>query len=259
MSFDGLIKKFTMLKRCCATVALILICCGLSSSALAHSPYFGQSESIEHPDFGNVTFAVLYGDGILSADPSQVVVFGSDGYLLAATPQSKALVIRCDSSEDTPNCRVYDEGRGLVLEPDYKHWARGRLIAQEGRPPRDAYPEFMDIEYGFGERPATFIEMMFFEAAGNFLLSVLWWGMAWSFIARPLWRLRRNGWLILPIRGWAVVSGILSIMAFLGMGFIAAFAWLLGPYSFQWFLLSFIMAALISAALTRPKAVVAAS
>jgi len=252
-----------MWKRCCATVVLLLFWSGLFSAALAHSPYFGQSESIDHPDFGKIKFSVLYGDGIFFADPSQVVVFDREGYLLAATPQSDVLLIRCDYSDDTPTCHVYDELRGLVLEPDYKQWARSRIIVEEGRP--NAYPEIMDIEYGFSQRPATFAETISFEVAGflnapgDTLLSVLWWGVAWSFIARLFWRLKRNGWQMLPMRGWAVVSGILSILAFLGMSFLAAYAWLLKPYSFHFFLFAFIMGALIAVALTRLKAVVETS
>ena len=126
------------MRRCSAVFASVLFWCLLSSSVQAHSPYFGQRERVELPDFGVVDFAVLYGDGIFFADPSQVVVFDSKGYLLAATPQSGALRIRCDGSDRLHMCHIYDELRGKVLEPDYKQWARGRIIEEEGRPPRDA-------------------------------------------------------------------------------------------------------------------------
>lgn len=240
-------------------LALILLWFGLCSSAFAHSPYFGQTEKIDHADFGTVEFAVLYGDGIFFADPSQVVVFDNDGYLLAATPQSEALLIRCDQSGSAPICRVYDEVRGLVFEPDHEQWARGRIIEEEGRPPRDAYPEYIDIEYGFTQRSATFMEKISFDAAGILnapivtLLSILWWCVAWSFVARLLWRWKRNGWQTSPLRGWAVVLGVLSVLALLGMSLLAAYAWLLEPYSvyFSWFVFS--IGGLLAAILTRPK------
>jgi len=157
---------------------------GLSTQAHAHSPYFGQSERVDHDDFGVVTYAVLYGDGIFFADPSQVVVFDSEGYLLATTAQSKALLIRCDGSAGLSTCLIYDELREIVLEPDYKQWARGRIIEKEGRPLGDSYPEYMKIEVGFIERPLTSFEKFTFEALGiiqspfSTALSVFWWTLA---------------------------------------------------------------------------------
>lgn len=251
-----------MEKKCCSAFAWLLIWCGFCSSALAHSPYFGQSEKIEHADFGVVTFAILYGDGIFFADPSQVVVYDDSGSLLAATSQSEALLIRCERSADWPICFVYDELRGVVIEPDFEQWARGRTIEGDGRPHGDAYPEYMDIEYGFTERPASFMERVEFEAIGVInspiasLLAVLWWCAAWSFVSRIFWRWKRHGWQIFPVNGLPVVQGVLSTLAFLGMSFLAAYAWLLEPYSIIFFAFAFILGALLAAALTRPKAAV---
>ncbi len=227
-----------------------------SLQAFAHSPYFGQGEMIDHPDFGVVEFAVLYGDGIIGADPSQVVVFDNDGYLLAATPQSVSFLIRCDRSGGVPACYAYDEMRGLVFEPDYEHWARGRIVEEEGKPPRDAYPEYMDIEYGFTQRTATFQEKIAFDVIGILnapiatLLAVLWWCLAWSFIARAFWRIKRNGWRALPVKGRAA---FLSVVAFSGMSFLAAYAWFLEPYSAYFFWFVFLMGAVVAFAVMRPR------
>ena len=241
-------------------LSLIAIWCCTLSPAFSHSPYFGQDERIDHPDFGVVEFAVLYGDGIIFADPSQVVVFDSDGYLLAATPQSEAFLIYCDRSGGVPACYAYDEMRGLVFEPDYEHWSRGRIVEEDGRPPRDAYPEYMDIDYGFTQRSATFQEKIAFDVVGILntpiatLIAVLWWGVAWSFVARVFWRLKRNRWQVFPLKGWAVVLGVLSVVAFFGMSFLAAYAWLLKPYSACFFWFVFSVGALIGVVWTRPKA-----
>ena len=241
-------------------VAASLIWCGALSPVQAHSPYFGQSERIEHPEFGVVEFAVLYGDGIFFADPSQVVVFDNEGYLLAATPQSEALLIRCDGSVTPTDCRIYDELRGTVLQPDYNQWARGRLVEEGGRPSRDAYPKY--IQYGFTARPATLYEKFYFEASGvvgspiGSILSVLWWVSAWSLLARLAWRWKRNGWQLRPLKISSVAFSVLGLVAFVGMSFLAAYGWLLSPYSLDFFLFAFISGALIAAILTRPKAVV---
>lgn len=142
----------------CVAAMLFVLCFGLSTPAQAHSPYFGKGEKIDHPDAGAIEFAVLYGDGIIFADPAQVVVFDREGHLLPATSLSQGFVIKCDRSDARPTCLAYDELQGIVFEPDYGNWAQGRIIEEEGRPSGDAYPELMDIEYGFTQRPATFIE-----------------------------------------------------------------------------------------------------
>jgi hypothetical protein len=248
-----------MLKLFGTAAALIVFWNGFLSFAVAHSPYFGQKESISHPSFGNVEFAVLYGDGIFFADPSQVVVFDSEGYLLGATPQSEALLIRCDRSHGSPTCQVYDALSGLVFEPDHEQWVRSRKIEEAGRPARDAYPEYMDIEYGFTQRPATFSEKISFEAVAIFnapaatLLSVLWWSLAWLFVVRLVWAWKRKGWSILPIRIRSVTFGILSILAFVVMCILALYGWLQQPYSSYYFFFVFFAGALIAAVLTRPK------
>ncbi|MGR3823809.1 MAG: hypothetical protein ACU0A5_14670 [Salipiger marinus] len=265
---QGLLYRFQSCNQGCFELRLLiavfasLFWFGASSPVEAHSPYFGQSERIEHPKFGVVTLAVLFGDGIFFADPSQVVAFDSEGYLLAATPQSEALLIHCDGSVSPAYCRIYDELRGVILEPEYKQWAWGRKIEEEGRPPRDAYPEYMDIQYGFSERTATLYEKFTFELAGvrnsplGSALSVLWWVLAWSLLARPAWRWKRNDWQLRALTVSSVISGFLGVLAFIGMSFLAAYGWLLSPYSFYLFLLAFVLGALIAAILTRPKAVV---
>ncbi|MFN4100403.1 MAG: hypothetical protein ACK4GT_11570, partial [Pararhodobacter sp.] len=145
---------------------------------------------------------------------------------------------------------------------DYEKLARSRVIEEDGRPSESAYPEYMDIEYGFTERPATVYEKLRFEVLGVWrspvgsVLSVLWWALAWSLLARLAWKLKRNGWSLTPFRWPSVALGVLSLVIFIGMSFFAAYGWLLTPYSLNFFLFAFISGAVIAAILTRPKAVV---
>jgi hypothetical protein len=149
-----------------------------------------------------------------------------------------------------------------VIEPDYERWALGRRIEEDGKPPLDAYPEYMGIEYGFTQRPATFIERIEFDAHRILsapiatLLAILWWSVAWSFVARPFWRLKRNEWQVSPMTGWAIILGVLSVLVFSLMSLFAAYAWFLEPYSIYYFAFVFTFGALLAANLTRPKAAV---
>ena len=169
-----------------------------ATCAFAHSPYFGQREKVELSQFGEVEFAILFGDGIIFADPSQVIVFDSEGYLLAATPLSDGLIIRCIRSNDAQSCSIHDVVRGLVYQPYLEQWGRGRAIVEDGRPSGDAYPEYMDISYGFIERPATFAEKISFKAAGiahapgSTIFAIFCWCLALVPMARLFWRWRGN-------------------------------------------------------------------
>lgn len=249
-----------MKKRHHVGFAGILLWFLLGSVAIAHSPYFLQTETLETPDYGTVTFAVLYGDGIFGADSSQVVVFNETGVLLAATPEAYALTIQCSHSDDQRSCLIYDELQGIVIEPDFPNWAPGRLIEVDGKPHPDAYPELMGLEYGFTTRPAGFIERVAFNARSLFSspvessLAVLWWCFVCSLVARPIWKWKRNGWRIWPARWSSIAVLVVRAVLFLWMSFLAAYSWALGPYSLMYFSFVFSLGALFAIALTRPKA-----
>lgn len=240
-----------------AIIGSLLLWIWLSSAAFAHSPYFGQIERMVHPRFAIVKFAVLYGDGILLGDPSRVVIIDSAGYLLAATPLSKALIVRCDRADGASTCHTYDALRGLVFEPNYDQWARRGIIEKEGKP--TAYPEWMDIEYGFTTRPATFIEIVLFEAKGIFIspigsiISILWWGVACSFASRQVWRWKYYGWKFIPFKMDSIFLSVLGILVFVGMSALAFYGWMLNPYSVYYFIFAFTVGALLSIVLSRPK------
>lgn len=240
---------------------MLAFLCKAAPPVQAHAPYFGQSEKIEHPEFGVVHYAILYGDGVLFADPSQVVVFDSEGYLLAATPQSRALLIRCDRSLDPAQCQIYDELLGLIFEANYSHWARGRKIEQQSKPFKDAYPEYMDMHYGFTARPATFYEKLFFEVSAALsspigsALSVLWWVLAWLLLAHLTWKWKRGCWKLRPLKISSGALGVFSIVVLFVMSMLAAYGRLLFPYSPNFFSFSIILGGLIAAILTRPKEV----
>jgi hypothetical protein len=210
---------------------------------LAHSPSFGKIESLDLPDFGKVQFAPLYGDGIFFFDPVQVVAFDKDGYLLAATPVLENLVIHCNRSGGSPGCIVYDELAGEIYEPDFERWSRGRIISEGGKPPGDAYPEYMKLEYGFIKRSATAREQISFEltsiarAPKDTAIAVLWWAVAWSFLTYLFWRWKRNSWQLRPIRWQVVLLLCVNFAVFAVMGLVAIWAWLIHPVSPYYFLL----------------------
>lgn len=237
---------------------LFLVLLASATSTFAHSPYFGQREKVELPDFGEVEFAILFGDGIIFADPSQVIVFDSEGHLLAATPLSDGLIISCNRSNDGQSCSAYDVVRGLIYYPDLEQWGRGRTIVEDGRPSRDAYPEYMDISYGFIERPATIAEKISFEVAGvahapgSTLFAIFWWCLALVPMARLFWRWRVNGWSIRPVRFSGVLVVFLSLLVFLAMGFLAVFSLLYVPYSLLFFLFVFTLGGTAAFVVTRP-------
>jgi hypothetical protein len=247
--------------RLSLTIAMSLFSFLATMPALAHSPYFGQKERIDHQEFGIVNFAVLYGDGIIGPDPSQVVVFDSQGYLLAATPLSTSLFISCDHSARNSNCVVYDKIRGLKFEAKKAHWARGMIIEKEGSPPRTAYPEHIGIEYGFSQRPVRFSERISIELAAivkspvNAVLSILWWCLAWLLLAKTIWRWKRNGWQVKPVKAASLGVGFLAITVFSAMSLAAFYAWIVAPYSKYYFALVFALGGLSSFIIMRPRQV----
>jgi hypothetical protein len=252
----GSLEQSRVMKRISFLVFAVLVS---ATSAFSHSPYFGQREKVELPEFGEVEFAVLFGDGIMLADPSQVIVFDSEGHLLAATPLSDGLIIRCSRSDDGQSCSAYDAVRGLVYQPDLDLWGRGRTIVEDGRPSGDAYPEYIDISYGFIERPATFAEKISFEVAGiahapgSTLFAIFWWCLALAPMARLFWRWRGNDWKIKPVRFSGFLKALLSVTAFLGMAFLAVFSLLYVPYSILFFLFVFTLGGTVAFVITRPS------
>lgn len=229
-----------------------------ATSAFADSTYFGQREKVDLPEFGEVEFAILFGDGIVFANPSQVIVFDSKGHLLAATPISDALIIRCTRSSDEKACSAYDVMQGLVYMPDFDKWARGRIIVENDRPSDDAYPLDIDTSYGFIERPATFAEMILFEVAGiayaprSTIFAVFWWSLALAPMAHLFWRWRGNGWKIKPVRFLGVLTVFLSIATFLAMGFLAVLSQIYAPYSVLFFLFVFTLGGTVAFVITHP-------
>ncbi|WP_299930598.1 hypothetical protein [uncultured Pelagimonas sp.] len=232
--------------------------CAFSSPALADELFFGQRERTNHPKFGTVELAVLYRPLALP----QVVVFDNEGYLLAASPQSRGFIIGCDHPAEFQTCRVYDGVQGLMYEPDVQLWERGRTVEMDGRAFGDGYGSYSEKEYGFSQRPATFIEKVSFDAKGVVeapvvsLLHVLWWVVALSFVARPLWRWRRAWQQSLPLSPWSIALGFVSSLPFWSMCYLATLVWQINPYSVYFFCYVFVTGGLIAVALTRPKAVV---
>lgn len=233
------------------------------SPAAAHPPYFGDRQTVQHPEFGPVTYAVLYGDGIIAADPAQVIVYNEEGLLLAATPWSLYKQIICPGSAPARGCAVYDETGLAVFEPDYPAWATGRPIAVDGRPPRDAYPQHTIDAYGFTERPATVGEMVWFTARTVLarpipaLLGTLWWCLAWSLLARLFWQWKRNRWRLWPVRMGTTFKVIFAPVVFLVLAAVPVLTWLHFPTPWFYFLLLLTLGTVLAFVWTRPRPPVA--
>lgn len=227
-----------------------------SSAALAETLSFGQRERIDHVKFGSIEFAVLERPIGLP----QVVAFDSNGYLLAATPQAHRIVIVCNRAAAAQRCRIYDGVEGLVYEPEYQLWLRSRQIEMDDQPLGEPYADDPYLEYGFAQRPATLSEKLSFDAKGILqtpivsLLSILWWSVACSFLARPLWRWKRARQQLSSVSNWSIVLGIVSSLPFWVMSYLATVIWSHAPYSQYFLFYVFTAGALVATVLARPKA-----
>lgn len=209
--------------------------CGPAS---AHRPHFSESGTVSAEGYPVVQIKLLRGDGIFFADPIRAVVIGQNGELLAASPLSRALHLFCH--DGARRCRVYDDLTFKIYEPKADQWQAKGLIEQDGEPQQ--YPEDMDGDFGFSERQATLAEIIRFEAIGivsswgttGFRLA--WWSLFWllllSVVHDALGKTRR--FTIGAIAGMLArtVGALLMIP-------VAAYGWLLEPYSLVY--LGFVM------------------
>jgi hypothetical protein len=177
---------------------LVLLCTISAQPALAHSPYFGQSEQLPLNEGKTFALKLLYGDGIFASDPVRAIVVDRELRVRALSPLALKLHIICRLPENERPCVVYDRLTGLVYQPDPETWETGPVIEAYGRPLQDAYPEHMGVAFGFKQRPATYFEIIRFEGdkiKSNPLLAgltFLWWLLITLLLAPLFWRLYRN-------------------------------------------------------------------
>jgi hypothetical protein len=140
-----------------------------SNPALAHSPYFTQTESFALPNGETGEIRLINGDGILGPNPIWTVVINSQGTVIARSEQAVQMVIVCLPEH---RCHGFNLIRRLVLEPD-------PATFKQGPDALDVWGVIGDVRrgdgWGFRERPATAIEVI--EAtialAGNNILTFL--------------------------------------------------------------------------------------
>ncbi len=228
---------------------LSVVFCG---PAVAHNPYFSQSEPISARQHQAVTLKLLYGDGIFISDPVRAVVVDRGGTLLAASPSSAALQIFCVNDDPQRQCLVYDELSLSVYQPAEAQWRDDGPLAKDGRPQR--YPEDIAADFGFDRRTATPGEVARFEIAGILeswktkVAALAWWTLLWVLLlpaARYILGYDRR----LTIGRIAIL--LVQTAGALLMIPVAAYAWLLAPYSVVYLAFVVIGGAMIAHLLTR--------
>ena len=147
-----------------------------------------------------------------------------------------------------------------MFEPDFYHWARSDIrIKDNGKP--TAFPEYLGIQYGFTQRPVTLSERFVFnvlriwDAPFLTFLSILWWSVAWSGVARLFWRLKRRKRWFVPWDPGIVGLGFISVLFF---GIMSSLAWFLNsfaPISADYFWSVFLLGLLLAIVLMRPRPV----
>ena len=202
------------------------------SPAIAHSPYFSQSETISAEQHRAVTLKLLNGDGIFFADPVRAVVVDQNGALLAASPSSAALRIYCEKGGMERQCLVYDNLTRTVYQPVEDEWRNQGPIEKDGKPQQ--YPEDLVSDFGFAGRAATLGETFRFEITGLAAswmttgIAVAWWMLFWLLL-QPASR-----YALGPDRQLTISRIVVLMMQTVGallMIPIATYAWLLAPYS----------------------------
>lgn len=167
-----------MIKRFLFSVITVWM---ISFPALAHPPYYSQSESIAGVGDQITAIKLLHGDGIFIADPIRAVVVDQNGRLLAVSPMSLSLFLSCKGGGAAKNCFVYDEIYGRIYTPDKASWKASELLEEGGEP--NNYPEYLEEEYGFYQRKASLLEIVKHEALSidsrplTTVAAVIWWAI----------------------------------------------------------------------------------
>lgn len=221
-----------MIVRLVLSLVLLIFVVVTPGTIRAHSPYFSENtEAFDGPDGTKLDLRLLYGDGIIIADPVRAVIIDSHGQLRAVSPLSHAMQIHCSLRSGRRECLAYDELSGMVHESDPKTWRLGGPIFENDsrhRPATSAYPELMTEEFGFWSRQAGFKESLGFEFAKivksprALVLASLWWMMILILIVPILYRIMRPKTLSSRRWYWWVGDLLLRgvcIFVLLGTGF----------------------------------------
>ena len=229
-----------------------------TGQALAHAPYYTQVEKLEVQNGEVFSLKLLHGDGIIAGDPVRAVVVDSEFRVRAVSPLALNLHIFCQH-KGSRHCSVYDSVAAIVYQLDPTSWALGPVIEEQGKPLRTAYPEDMGQNFGFAQRPATFLEIIRFEGdkvlsfpivAG---LSLIFWTLT-ALLYTPLaWQVYLNKGHLKP---WNLSSALLILLRLggvVGFLFIAIVGWAWDPYSIYYASFFALLGLIIALFLSRPK------
>ncbi|WP_269584958.1 hypothetical protein [Roseibium sp. Sym1] len=153
----------------------------LCASAFAHSPYYTQQLELSGPDGEKLFLKILNGDGVVVADPQQVIIVNKKGRLRAATPTSVALFLICASDKRIESCVVYDTHNGLLYQPLPPRFETGAVVEKDGKPIN--YPDYETTFFGFSVREATPWEIAKYEFLSICsepvvtFFTILWWAL----------------------------------------------------------------------------------
>lgn len=225
--------------------------------AVAHSPYYTQAERLSGSGDQAVLMKLLHGDGIFFADPIRAVIVTGNGKLLAASPMSTTLFISCNRAKARRECIAYDELRQRIYTPNRSNWKANQTLELAGKP--QEYPESRMEEYGFEIRKASIFEIVKFEVLSIFasplltVLAIIWWVAVWMLITPLYWRLKRNKWRLEKV---SLISVLLLLVRLIGAStllLVAAYGWLLFPYSLPYLIFVALVGAVSALTLTKPK------
>ena len=137
-----------------AALGLTLALTG-ATPARSHGPFYRGGEPIRGPADEPLTIKLLFGDGIVFADPVRAVVVDAAGRLRAMSPLSSDLDLVCAGPPEA-GCVAVDLLVGERHRPEPAEMIAGGPLEVDGRPQR--YPEDMTGAFAFRSRPLTWAE-----------------------------------------------------------------------------------------------------
>ncbi len=223
--------------------------------ALAHSPYYTQMDEVRDANGEPVSIKILNGDGIFIADPQQAVVIDSEGRLLAASMISPMLFLSCHGPDDARECLVYDELSESIFEFDKSVWQPIKQAETGGEPV--FYPENDPVASGFRVRKASPWEVVKYEllagvsAPATTLFSIGWWTMIFLLPLPTIFDLFSKKRREKEKRIYIVLTLLLKLLLSSLLIGLAAFVWIIRPYSIYFLMFSVLSGLLISLLLVR--------
>ena len=132
----------------------------------------------------------------------------TEGQVHAVSPIATQFFIFCDGT--VSGCGVYNGISAEIHELAPETWFAVMVVEDAGKPFRWAYPEDMEVSYGFRTREATWGEVLYYELYSIIshpllgLIAVLWWSAIAALLVPLMWSLVRVRGRVLPLSVLAV-------------------------------------------------------